>query len=184
MHHLPVWDPIGVTLRNEGYNITATEDTLAFAVSQDRITHGMKSSPLPSAPVLGLFVTTTVEMNSCMSESTTQRERRSNTGNTSVSKICLGKKIKNTSRAVFCQMLWSRLMLGSSSFRKAPKCCVVFEKNKWSNYSNQSFKASSGSVGGKTLKNCTKKPCDEMQSFEKESGLLKIYKLLFCTSEN
>ena len=34
---------------------------------------------------------------------------------------------------------------------------IVFEKNKRLNYSNQSFKTPSVSVGGKTLKNPTKK---------------------------
>ena len=50
----------------------------------------------------------------------------------------------------------------------------MFEKNKLLNYSNQSFKTPSVSVGGKTLKNPTKKKkkYGEMQSYEEESVLL------------
>lgn len=51
----------------------------------------------------------------------------------------------------------------------------MFEKNKRLNYSNQSFKTPSVSVGGKTLKNPTKKKkkkYGEMQSYEEESVLL------------
>lgn len=65
-------------------------------------------------------------------------------------------------------MFWNRVICWGAILSEK-LLNIKFESNKWSNYPNQSFKTPSGSVGGKTLKNPTKKAEDDkMQSYEEE----------------
>lgn len=101
---------------------------------------------------------TTVEINVCTSERTIQREWRNDTEKEKIfffSEI-FGEKIKNRSRALFsADGALKRANVWGVLSEKLLN--TVLEKNKWSNYSNQSFKLPAGSAGAKTLKDSTKK---------------------------
>lgn len=93
----------------------------------------------------------------------------------------LEKKLKNEKIEVelsfLLMTLWNRLICwGAILLVKLLN--IEFEIKKWSNYPNQNFETPSGSTGGKTLKNPSKKKYDKMQSYEEE-GTPKSYKLLF-----
>lgn len=123
---------------------------LAFGLFQGYVLHGMKSLPLPWGSISGLMGTTTVNF-----WETIHRNKINNLG---MKHLLLSnirwKKTKSRALLSAHGALKQANILRGPSFRKSPN--IVFEKSKWTNYSNQSIKAASGSVGCKMLKNPTK----------------------------
>lgn len=135
----------------------ATEAPSAFGVFQGCIPHGMKSSPLPWALLDSLMLQQLKwiyallrEQSRGSGEMTQKRKRSFSLWN------LLGENKKIVELCFLLMVLKSRLICWGVLSEKLLN--AVFEKNKWSNYSNQSFKPPAGSAGAKTLKNSTKKP--------------------------